>query len=172
MHSNGQYAIISQQLNASRMLKQCVLGLQKLFGAHKSGQAEIVESIVIDFEIHNTIGFFTMDNASNNFTTIKSILSRVRFAGTWSIEMLQGNLFATTSESRFVHSYESIVNWVVKVFLVEKKALVLATTEENITIEKENLEIKRGRKIICWESWQIWVFGNKLVLNKESEFVK
>lgn len=123
------------------------MGLRRLFDSHSGeNQAEIVWSIVVDFQIQNTVGFFTLDNASNNFTAVRSILNRVNIVKTHSIEMSGGNLTALGPDSRFVHCYGHVLNLVVKGFLYGKKALSLATTAEKKTIEKENQEIE------CWRN--------------------
>lgn len=124
------------------MLKHGVLGLRRQFGAHSGeNQAEIMWYIIVDFQIQNTVGFFTLDNASNNFNTVRSILNTVNIVKTHAIEISGGNSIALGPDSRFVRCYGHVLNLVVKVFLYWKNALLLPKTEEKKTIEKKNQEI-------------------------------
>lgn len=137
--------VVDHWIEEHEMLKHRLLGLQWLFGPHGGkNQAEIVWFIVGDFQIQNTVVFFRLNNASNNFTAIRSIRNRVNIVKTHSIKMPDRNSITLESDSRFVHWYKHVLNFIVKVFLYGTKALLLGTKVRKWQLKKKIKRLSVG----------------------------
>lgn len=78
-----------------------------------------------------------MDNASNNFTAVKSIVKRVNIAKIHPIEVSRGNMPALTPDSKFIQCHAFVLSLVVKILLQGKKTSLLVTREEKKIMERK-----------------------------------
>ena len=97
--------------------------------------------IFTEYDINKLIGYFTLDNASNNLSCLDhvSIQFNLVLGGT-------GQSFETSS--RYIRCFGHILNLVMRVFLYGKKSLRLGSnTEEKDAITGENKAIDERRKV-------------------------
>jgi hypothetical protein len=71
--------ICSHFLSSELSLKQALLGLKVIEGAHEGETiARVIAGVIEDFEIEPKLGVFVADNATNNDTAIKALVSKFR----------------------------------------------------------------------------------------------
>ena len=133
--------VIAFWVDTSGSVRHALLGLPRLLGAHTGqNQGQRLWEVISDYGIQQHLGYFCLDNASNNQTALRYIAEQHRSHATNGIE-LKGS-------QRYVRCYGHILNLVVKVFLYGKKSAYLASnTDERRTIEKENRDLDRWRKV-------------------------
>jgi hypothetical protein len=81
----GFLSVVAYYVNADGKLRDLPIALPQLTGAHSGEKiAEVVLSILQEFGISSrTIGYFVLDNASNNDTTIHAIAQKLGFNATY-----------------------------------------------------------------------------------------
>lgn len=141
--------VVGYWLNEEGILQHSLLGLRRLLGAHSGeNQGSTVWLIVKDYQIDNSLGYFTLDNASNNVTALRFIQTQIN---NQSDTISEGSQLSTntlsTHTSRYVRCYGHVLNLVVKVFLYGRKSLHLLCTGEKQLVERTNAQIERWRKI-------------------------
>ena len=66
--------IIGHYIAENRDLCQSVLGLREIYGRHTGeNQALVIMRLIIEFWIASKLGYFMMDNATNNDTMIAAL---------------------------------------------------------------------------------------------------
>ena len=80
----GYLGIVAHYVDSSGKLKDLPIALPQLAGAHTGeAMAEIVIAIFKEFNIDvGSLGYFVLDNAYNNNTTINTIASKIGFNAT------------------------------------------------------------------------------------------
>ena len=80
----GYLGIVAHYVDSSGELKDLHIALPQLAGAHSGeAMAEIVIAIFKEFNIDvGSLGYFVLDNAYNNNTTINTIASKMGFNAT------------------------------------------------------------------------------------------
>lgn len=163
-------AIVVYWLNSEGLLCHALLGLRRSLGAHSGdNQGCVVWAIITEFRIQGSLGYFTLDNASNNTTALKfiqnhinqqseNILQQAASGSTppmgglqRSLHTLQPILSQITQpantlflyKSRYVRCYGHVLNLVVKVFLYVKKSVQHLSLEEKKNVERDNLEMEK-----------------------------
>jgi len=132
-------------LDQSGSLHHGLLALRRLFGAHSGeNQAEILWLVVTEYQIQNSLGYFTLDNASNNLSTLRCLNTKL---SRFQQHSILASRSSSSDNSRYIRCYGHVLNLVVKVFLYSKKPIRLVSSNEKKTIEKENEEIEKWRKI-------------------------
>jgi hypothetical protein len=72
--------IIAHYINDSGQLEHSVLALRELIGEHSGeNQASVVMDVIDEYGIASKIGYFVMDNASNNDTLVRSLSQRAYY---------------------------------------------------------------------------------------------
>jgi hypothetical protein len=72
--------IVSHYISESGQLEHSVLALRELDGAHSGeNQSACVIEVASEYGIASKIGYFVMDNASNNDTLVSSFSKGIRF---------------------------------------------------------------------------------------------
>jgi len=111
-------------------------------GSHSGiNQGNLVWMIFTEYDINKLIGYFTLDNASNNLSCLDhvSIQFNLVLGGT-------GQSFETSS--RYLCCFGHVLNLVVRVILYGKKSLRLGSnTEEKDAITAENKAIDEWCKV-------------------------
>lgn len=115
-----------------------------MVGAHTDvNQGCLVLVVITQQKTEKILGFFTLDNASNNITELDHIGAEIN-----SSYELQLNYPIFNTQTRFNRCDGHILNLVVKVFLYSKKSSRLANNRmEKDRIEKSNNEIEEWRKV-------------------------
>ena len=133
--------IIAFWVDSLGTVQHALLGLPRLLGSHTGeNQGQLLWQIITEYGIQQNLGYFCLDNASNNLSAVRYISEQHRSQNTSSIEL--------NATQRYVRCYGHILNLVVKVFLYGKKSSHLATNmEERRTIEKENKDLEQWRKV-------------------------
>ena len=66
--------VVAHYITATRKLDHSILALQEVDSEHTSAnQATKIMQVIEDYGIENKVGYFVMDNASNNDTLIKHL---------------------------------------------------------------------------------------------------
>ncbi|KFY19846.1 hypothetical protein V493_07817, partial [Pseudogymnoascus sp. VKM F-4281 (FW-2241)] len=66
--------VIGHFISESGLLQHSILALKELDGAHSSeNQAASIMEVINDYGIASKVGYFMMDNASNNDTMIYAL---------------------------------------------------------------------------------------------------
>jgi hypothetical protein len=133
--------IVAFWVDTSGCIQHALLGLPRLLGAHTGeNQGQHLWEVITDYGIQHSLGYFCLDNASNNQTALRYIAGEYKAHTRNGIEL--------NVHQRYVRCYGHILNLVVKVFLYGKKSAYLAgNMDEKRTIEKENQELDRWRKV-------------------------
>ena len=122
--------------------KNALLALRGVNGSHSGvNQGNLVWRIFTEYAINKLIGYFTLDNASNNLSCLdhSSIQFNLALEGT-------GQSFETSS--RYIRCFGHVLNLVVRVFLYGRKSLRLGgNAEEKDAITAENKAIDEWRRI-------------------------
>lgn len=123
-------------------LKHGFLGLRCLFGAHSDeNQAELVWSVILQYQIEDSLGYFTLNNASNNSTALRAIQQKLD--QTKSLHLQSSPDRNSIHSIRYICGYGHVFNLIVKVFLYGKKSSILAKDKtEKQTIERENEQLE------------------------------
>lgn len=139
--------LVGYWLDESGKLRHGLLGLKRLLGVHSGqNQAELVWAIISQYHIENTLGYFTLDNASNNSTALRAIQYQLNQHKV-SNQILSPDMdFAYNS--RYIRCYGHVLNLIVKVFLYGKKSYNLIKDKAaKQTIDKENEQLEHWRKV-------------------------
>jgi len=99
---------VGHWIDAQHQLRTGLLGLQRFQGAHTGeNQAASFWKVICDFEVQHLIGKFTMDNASNNDTTLVYIAKYLKEIGITNFDPIGSR----------VRCFGHILNLCVKAFL-------------------------------------------------------
>ena len=99
--------IVAHWVSLEGVLKNTVLGLRRFRGRHTGeNQAESFWAIAQEFKIEGNIGYFTLDNATNNDTAMRCIAAKLQAMG-----------IQFDPIKRRLRSLGHIINLVVKAFL-------------------------------------------------------
>lgn len=149
-------AVVGYWLDELNTIHHGLIGFRWLLGVHSGeNQGAIVWSVIQDYEIRSLFGYFTLDNGGNNMTALRYILNRIRSA---LLNFLSTTLppitlvpppvsIQLTHTSRYISYYGHILNLIVKVFLYGKRSVQLLASDNQKQVEKENIDMKRWRKI-------------------------
>lgn len=111
--------VVAFWVDTSGGVQHALLGLTRLHGAHTGdNQGQQLWEVIIDYGIEKHLGYFCLDNASNNLTALRYISEQHKTHSTKGIEL--------KITQRYVRCYGHILNLVVKVFLYGKKSAYLA----------------------------------------------
>jgi len=68
--------VVAHYVNAEDTLQSTVLGLLEVDGTYtRKSIANAIYSVINDFEFQTNLGYFTMDNASNNDVMMRELLA-------------------------------------------------------------------------------------------------
>lgn len=140
-------ALVGYWLDESGRLRHGLLGLKRLFGVHSGqNQAELVWYMISQYQIENTLGYFTLDNASNNSTALRSIQSQLnQYKSPCSYSSIDTEFI---NNSRYIRCYGHVLNLIVKVFLYGKRSSKLIKDKaEKQTMDQENEQLEHWRKV-------------------------
>lgn len=155
-------AIVAYWSNEEGMLCHGLLGLRRLLGTHSGeNQGSIVLSIIKDFQLEKSIGYFTLDNASNNVTALRFIQNHINILYQNIPEQVPDATLV--NKYRYVQFFGHVLNLVVKVFLYGKKSVQLLSSEEKKNVEKENLDMERWWKVGSLgklHNITVWIHGS------------
>ena len=71
--------------NAGKV-NHALLGLRRIEGAHTGeNQCALVWKVIQEYSLQQRIGFFTLDNATNNDVTLRALAVRLQEEGTKSL---------------------------------------------------------------------------------------
>lgn len=132
------FALVGYWVNESGRLRRGLFRLKKLFGVHSGqNQAELVSYIISQYQIENTMGYFTLNNTNNNSTALCSIQSQPnQYKSTCSYSSINKDFI---NNSRYIRCYGHVLNLIVKVFLYGKRSFNLIKNRmEKQKIEQEN----------------------------------
>ncbi|KAM3526952.1 hypothetical protein MY4038_006568 [Beauveria bassiana] len=103
---HGLLAIVAHFINdESRQPRKALLALRELKGAHSGDSlAEIFTEVIDSYRMRDKIGYFTLDNASNNDTMLRSL----------------ANTFGFNPAHRRLRCHGHIINLAVQAFLFGK----------------------------------------------------
>src|ERR1700736_2423191 len=83
--------MIAHYITDSSFLEHSVLALQELDGEHSGqNQAESVIRVINDYGIALKVGYFVMDNASNNDTMIEALSTCTYTAHLQTVQLIYG----------------------------------------------------------------------------------
>ena len=69
--------IIAHYINEEGILDNSVLALRNVIGEHTgANQADIIMDVLDEYGIASKLGYFVMDNATNNDTLVKKLSQR------------------------------------------------------------------------------------------------
>ena len=122
--------------------RKCVLGLPELLGRHTGENiaGEILD-IVREFEIEHKLGYFTLDNASNNKTTMEILGRELRF--NW--------------KKRWVRCIGHVVNIVVKhmLFGQDPDAFEKKIYDGQLTAAREHEQWRKRGPVGKWPNFAV-----------------
>lgn len=99
--------LVAHWVSSEGNLVAATLGFQRLQGPHSgANQADLIWKILEAYQLTEKLGYFTMDNASNNDTTLAKIQR---------LSHIKGIKF--NASDRQVRCFGHIINLVVKAFL-------------------------------------------------------
>jgi len=144
--------IVTHWLDQNYKLQSTVIGMRRFYGQHTGeNQANCFFNIIKPYEINDKIGYFTLDNASNNRTTMQHIAKQL---------MEEGISFDPIE--RRLRCFGHVINLVVKAFLWETEAEAFEaqiTNHQALHLEAEELDTWRRKgplgklhNIIVWIS--------------------
>ena len=124
--------------------KHALLALRCVKGSHSGiNQGNLVWTIFTEYDINKLIGYFTLDNASNNLSCLDHLSIQFNLAPS-----LEGTGQSFQTSSRYIRCFGHVLNLVVRVFLYGKKPLRLGgNAEEKDVITAENNAINEWRKV-------------------------
>jgi hypothetical protein len=142
--------IIAHWISQSGVLQSTVLGLRRFKGRHTGeNQAESLWAVAQEYKIEPKIGYFTLDNASNNDTAMKCISAKLR----------ELNIEFDPVQSR-LRCHGHIINLVVKAFVwgeepeafeLEAESLRNQQDEEaELLLWRRRVPIGKLHNIIVW----------------------
>jgi len=100
-------ALVAHWVSSEGNLIAATLGFQRLQGPHSgANQADLIWKMLLSYQLTGKLGYFTMDNASNNDTALAEIQR---------LSQIEGIKF-DANEGR-VRCFGHIINLVVKAFL-------------------------------------------------------
>lgn len=138
--------VTAHWVDKERDEKALLLGLERLFGSNShsgENQAAVFWRIAKHFTVERLIGYFTLDNASNNDTALLAISRHLQRIGIHDFD----------PEQRRICCYGHVLNLVVKAFLYgsDEELLELAIIErgedDEITAEDFEFELAAWKKL-------------------------
>jgi len=130
-------ALVAHWVSSEGNLIAATLGFQRLQGPHSgANQADLISKMLLSYQLTGKLGYFTMDNASNNDTALAEIQH---------LSQMEGIKF--DANERRVRCFGHIITLVVKAFLwgdkFEKFECEVHTFEE---IQQESELLQAWRK--------------------------
>ena len=141
-NSKSILGIVVHWMDPAGASKNALLALRCVKGSHSGiNQGNLVWTIFTEYNINKFIGYFTLDNASNNLSCLDHLSIQFNLA-------LEGTGQSFETESRYIRCFGHVLNLVVRVFLYGKKSLRLGgNTGEKEAIAAENYAIDEWRKV-------------------------
>lgn len=138
--SKSILSLVGHYIDITGTACNALLALRDLAGSYTGiNQGELVWLIIEQYHISTNLGYFTLDNAHKNYTSLEHIASKFRSVGS-------SHLFDI--ESKYVHCFSHVLNLVVHVFLYGKKSKALGMSQAmKDAIDADNHDIETWRKI-------------------------
>ncbi|TQV89923.1 restless-like transposase [Cordyceps javanica] len=137
---HGLLAIVVHFINdESRQPRKALLALRELKGAHSGDSlADIFTEVIDSYGMRDRIGYFTLDNASNNDTMLRAL------ANTFGFDLAHRRLRC--------HGY--IINLAVQVFLFGKNKNASDEAMRQVTMLSRREHDGVGRRAETAQSWR------------------
>ncbi|OAA37489.1 Ribonuclease H-like protein [Cordyceps fumosorosea ARSEF 2679] len=137
---HGLLAIVAHFINdESRQPRKALLALRELKGAHSGDSlAEIFTEVIDSYGMRDRIGYFTLDNASNNDTMLRAL----------------ANTFGFNPAHRRLRCHGHIINLAVQAFLFGKNKDASDEAMRQVTMLSRREHDGVGRRAETAQSWR------------------
>jgi len=136
------FRVVAHWIDQTLRLHSTVLGLRRFRGRHTGeNQAKHFSDIVKAYKITDKIGYFTLDNATNNDTALEHIAKHLQDVG-----------IAFNPVQRRLLCFGHVINLVVKAFLWGTNSAAFEAeinSHQEIEQEAEELEAWRRKGPLC-----------------------